>query len=82
MTRAEEKLFEDLNKIGIIPSDNSDGYHEDRPSIWIDFEVPENAVHADYWDNYWGSEELSNVLDYHRFYFEWVNPGFANVYPV
>lgn len=75
-----EKAFKELEKLG-APVKSSEGY-QGRGFFWISAEEEESGLWLDYFDLYWGSQRLQDVLEKHGLYFEWENPGFATVHEV
>ena len=81
MTRKQRTAFNKLKKIGISVREpmewDNDGHYG---VFWIDCEQGDDTtpLHADYYENFWGSDLLNNTLEEAGLYFEWVNAGYAS----
>jgi hypothetical protein len=80
MTKQERKVYNALTKLGAKVEDNTDGYYEERATLWIDFEEPQNYDFADYWSNPCGTDEFNKTMNDLGMYWEWHNPGFASIH--
>lgn len=72
-----KKAFELLKKKG-VPVYSSENYG-DRGYFWISGEDGKEEW-LDYYNNFFGSDELNEILMEHDLFFEWHNPGYACVY--
>jgi len=82
MTRQQRKAFDKLKKLGIAVREPMEWDNDGHFGIfWIDCEdCGENDMtflHADYYEKFWGSDTLNNILDEAGLYFEWVNAAYA-----
>ena len=80
MTPNAKKAFKELKKLG-APVHSSEGYPE-RGFFWISAEDENAGEWLDYFTNYWGTDKLQEVLGKYGLFFEWSNPGFANVWEI
>jgi hypothetical protein len=74
------KAFKELEALG-APAKSSECY-PDRGLFWLDAEDDTDGVWLDYFNLYWGSDKLKEILGKYDLYFEWDNPGYASVYEI
>ena len=81
-----KKAYEKLRKLNIAVQcgdEWKESTGEDRGHFWIWCEgvTEETEEHLSYYGrNCGGSELLNKILNQHGLWFEWQNPGVANVY--
>lgn len=46
----------------------------------LEFDKHGKWYYADYYEMYWGTDDLNQLLQDNDLYFEWINPGVAGVY--
>jgi len=77
------KAFRELEALGApvkvwhITDENDSDY---RGYFWIDAERYDSSLWADYYDNFWGSDKLNDILEANGLYFEWYNAAYSCVY--
>jgi len=76
--------YEELKKLGIAVQKNwgDEHYHEDRGYFWIWCEgvTEETDLHLDYYNNFWGSDELNGIMQKYGMWHEWYNPAYSNAW--
>jgi len=87
MKAEARKAYEKLRKLNIAVQCGDEWKErtgEDRGHFWIWCEgvTDETEEHIDYYGIFWGSDQLNEILDQHGLWFEWQNPGVANVYSI
>jgi hypothetical protein len=91
-TREDEELahmpskvktaFLKLQKLGApvnVWHQNNPKYTDYRGYFWLSGEECKEEW-LDYYSNFWGSDELNDILNKAGLYFEWENPAWGNVY--
>jgi hypothetical protein len=91
-TREDEELahmpskvktaFLKLQKLGApvnVWHQNNPKYMDYRGYFWLSGEECKEEW-LDYYSNFWGSDELNDILNKAGLYFEWENPAWGNVY--
>ena len=88
MKRAYIKAYNKLKKMGVpvfvhIDSDIRDGgfsisAEEENSEMWVNYYA--GCGSFDFWGGDNVNPKLTDVLDKHKLYAEWVNPGMLSVY--
>jgi len=82
MTRQEQRVLKALTKIGVLVKVNDDGFYDDRPNLWLDFEEPQNQKFANYFSNTFGTDQLNKAINELGMFWEWNNPGYASIHKI
>lgn len=70
--------FLELQDLGCPVKLPIDGDH--RGHFWISAEDDGSYEWLDYYGNFFGTDQLNEILEKHGLYWEWYNPAYGNVY--